>query len=81
MLVDSKSVKMSEIIDRLKREKLRREVDKDDMLDNEFDEVKGLGINLNVLAECEKTTQVSIVNRKVYKIICYFVNNLKNIKL
>ena len=38
-------------------------------------------MNLNVLAECQKSTQISIINRKIYKVTCYFVNNLKNIKL
>jgi hypothetical protein len=81
ILVDPKAPKMSDIIGRLKKEKQRQQVDRHDMLENELADPKALGITLNVLAECEKTTQVSIINRKVFKITCYFVNNLKNLKL
>jgi len=42
---------------------------------------RNLGVTLNVLAECQKHTQVSIINRKLFKISSYFVNNLKNLKL
>ena len=75
---------MSEIIERLKREKLLKQIDEKDMLTHEFNVESpkdSLGITLNVLAECERKSQVSIINRKVYKVACYFVNNLKNIKL
>lgn len=81
VLVDPKASKMSDIIDRLKKEKLRQSVDQHDMLDSELQDIKPLGITLNVLAECEKSTQVSIVNRKVFKVTSYFVNNLKNLKV
>lgn len=80
VVVDPKMSKMSDLIDRLKKERLRQMVDQRDMLENELD-FRGLGITLNTLAECEKMTQVSIVNRKVFKITCYFVNNLKNLKV
>lgn len=78
--VDPKAPKMSELVDRLKKERLLQQVDQRDMLENELD-CKTLGITLNVLAECEKTTQVSIVNRKVFKITSFYVNNIKNLKL
>jgi hypothetical protein len=55
-------------------------VDENDQVATEF-EIKSLGVNLSILAECLKTTQVSIINRKVFKITCYFVSNLKNLKL
>ena len=73
---------MSEVIELLKHQKQKQKADENDLIDTEFPQVKpSLGVNLNILAECQKHTQIQIINRKVYKVTCYFVNNLKNIKL
>jgi hypothetical protein len=81
-VLDPKIQPMSDVIDMLKLQKHKQRLDEHDLIDTEFPQVKpSLGINLNVLAECQKSTQISIINRKIYKVTCYFVNNLKNIKL
>ncbi len=73
---------MSEVVELLKHQKQKQRADEHDLIDTEFPLVKpSLGVNLNVLAECQKYAQIQIINRKVYKVTCYFVNNLKNIKL
>ncbi len=72
---------MTEVISQLKEQKLKTQIDQHDILENEFPDSRVLGINLNILAECQKTTQVSIINKRIFKMTCYFVNNLKNLKL
>ncbi len=80
-MVDPKIHPMTEVIDTIKRQKYKQQIDENDIVENEFADTKALGINLNILAECQKMTQVSIINRRVFKITSYFVNNLKNLKL
>ena len=81
-VLDVKIQPMSEVIELLKHQKQKMRADEHDLIDTEFPQVKpSLGVNLNVLAECQKHTQIQIINRKVFKVTCYFVNNLKNIKL
>ncbi len=81
IIVDPKTQPMKEVIQAIKHQKYLRQIDEKSIIANELQEAKSLGITLNVLADCTKNTQVTVINKQVFKVSCYFVNNLKNLKL
>ncbi|CDW86114.1 UNKNOWN [Stylonychia lemnae] len=80
IIVDPEIQSVQEVIDEIKRQKYLAQLDQVDLMDTEIDQ-KSLQISLNQLAECNKQTTVSIINRKVFKVTSYFVINLKNLKI
>lgn len=84
LLIDPKVTPMKDVIIELKRQKYKQQLDAHDILETDFFEQgpQKLGITLNILAECKKAAHITMINRRVFKVTCYFVGNaLKNLKL
>jgi hypothetical protein len=80
-VLDTKLPPMSDVLKYMKEEKQKLRLDENDICNQEYASPRALGITLNVLAECQKKTQVSIINRKLFKVTSYFVSNMKNLKM
>ena len=55
-MVDPKMQPISEVIQAIKKQKYKIKIDENDIIENEVQDPKSLGINLNILAECQKST-------------------------
>ena len=72
---------MSEIVSKgklVKFQQMLRQLEgreDDDKIDMEIKDVSTLNISLLTLADCPKTSQMTLINQKLYKVTAHFVSN------
>ena len=79
--IDKDIEPMSEVINEAKTKKFRQILrqldgrDDDNKIEMEIKDVSSLSISLLTLSDCPKTSQMTLINQKLYKVTAHFVSN------